>query len=141
MHRADHDQPQRRVVDVQEPVVPSDSLTVPRLVLGRARAAPASAVRREAAAAGQQASARRVGQLRRRARPGASARRPRLQRRRATSGVTPASPRTPSPCRRRPGRPPRRVRCVTPKSSSCGAPVSIVFIAASATAPSMQPPD
>ena len=30
---------------------------------------------------------------------------------------------------------------VTPKSSSCGVPVSIVFIAASATAPSMQPPD
>src|SRR5439155_25582395 len=30
---------------------------------------------------------------------------------------------------------------VTPKSSSCGEPLSIVFIAASATAPSMQPPD
>ena len=53
----------------------------------------------------------------------------------------PVSPRTPSPCRRRPGRPPRRARCVTPKSSSCGVPVSIVFIAASATAPSMQPPE
>src|SRR3954469_16557909 len=31
--------------------------------------------------------------------------------------------------------------CVTPKSSSCGTPESIVFIAASATAPSIQPPD